>query len=108
MRQYVINELRRDDVEKIGGYLAEHAEAGAIDGLFFLPLPAELLAEAQEGHADCGPFVLPVELGDDFVSFELLVRSRDNLHCSCNSFATRAQRDFVMDFAEEMIRGTGL
>ena len=42
-------------------------------------------------------------LGKDSVSFELLVRSSHNLHCSCIAMATPEQRHFIMDFADRML-----
>ena len=108
MRQFVINELRKDDIEKFSAYLQKNSSPGALDGMFWLALPDNLLDEAQDGHGECGPFLFAVEMGDDFVSFELLVRSRDNLHCSCNSFATTAQRQFVLDFIDNMLAETGV
>jgi len=108
MRQFVINELRKDDMDKLAAYLRAKARPGALDGMFWLPLPDELLAAPQEGHEACGPFLFAVEQGDDFLSFEFLVRSRDNLHCSCNSFATREQQGFLLDFIETMLAETGV
>jgi hypothetical protein len=43
-------------------------------------------------------------LEDEAVSFEMLVRSQTTLHCSCIAQATQAQRDFVLRFADKMLR----
>ena len=68
-----------------------------------------LLGSEQQGHEECGPFYFAVILDENSLRFELLVRSSNNMHCSCISYATSGQRQFVLDFAdrllqEEMIR----
>ena len=109
MRQIVIDEISREERANIHNYLKRNAQAGAMEGMFWLPLPERLLAEAQHGHEGCGPYFFGIELTDDRLVFELLVRSKTNLHCSCISYATPEQRDFLLAFvdkmlAEEMIR----
>lgn len=37
------------------------------------------------------------------IRFELLVRSASNMHCTCIAQATPAQRQFVFDFADQML-----
>jgi len=34
----------------------------------------------------------------------MLARSQTNLHCSCIAYATAAQRDFVLRFADKMLQ----
>ena len=72
-------------------------------GLYWLLLPHDLLAEAQQGHDACGPFYLAAEVERTSVRFELLVRSRANLHCTCIAYATAAQRRFVLEFIDKML-----
>lgn len=103
MRQLLINELSKDEAAKAKTFLVANSRGGAIEGLYWLDLPTELLGAAQEGHESCGPFAFAVEAGDDFVSFELLIRSESNLHCSCTSYATPDQRDFLMAFMDQLV-----
>ncbi len=107
MRQLLINELNKDETQKIKAFLDANSRLGAVDGLYWLLIPEELLGAAQAGHEDCGPFALAVETGDDFVSFELLVRSESNLHCSCTSYATPSQRDFLLSFMDRLVAEQG-
>jgi len=72
-------------------------------GIFWIKLPDDLLAEAQHGHEQCGPFYLAVEIEEKRICFELLVRSKTNLHCTCIAYATPAQRQFVLDFIDRML-----
>lgn len=103
MRQYLVNELNSDDIKKIENFLDKNTQAAGIAGMYWLPLPDELLAASQQGHEQCGPFSFGIELGEDFVSFELLVRSKSNLHCSCTAYADNDQRKFLMNFADQMM-----
>jgi hypothetical protein len=106
MRELVINELGSDEVKAVEDYLDDNLESGGLGGVFWLAIPDTLLAEAQQGHEKCGGYIFSVELGRDFVSFELLVRSRINLHCSCTSYASEEQRQFLLGFFDEMIKET--
>lgn len=102
MRQVLINELSKEEAKVVGEFLTAHTKAAGVAGLYWLAIPRELLGEAQRGHEDCGPFAFAVEAGDDFVSFELLVRSESNLHCSCTCYANAEQRAFLLDFMDRL------
>lgn len=108
MRQLLINELTKDEAEKAKEFLAANSRKGGVEGLYWLDLPGELMGGAQEGHDQCGPFAFAVELGDDFVSFELLIRSESNLHCSCTCYATPDQRNFLMAYMDQMVSEQGI
>jgi hypothetical protein len=103
MRQLVVDELSREERANLDSYLKRTVKKGGMEGMFWLPLPAELLAEAQQGHDACGPFFFGMELAEKKLIVELLVRSESNLHCSCISYATRPQRNFVLDFLDRML-----
>jgi hypothetical protein len=105
----MVDELTREERDNIDSYLKRTLKPGPLVGLYWMTVPQDLLAEAQQGHEQCGPFYVAVELEEDKIRFELLIRSQSNLHCSCIAYATQAQRDFVLRFvdtmlAEELIR----
>ncbi len=109
MRQYYIDEISFLERDNIESYLKRTLKPGPIEGVYWLEVPPDLLGPAQEGHDQCGPFYLSVVLEEKSLRFEFLVRSADNMHCSCIAWATPAQRRFIIDFAdrlleEEMIR----
>lgn len=108
MRQFVINELSADEREKIDAYLQNNARAAGIAGAFWLEIPESLLGAAQRGHEQCGPFLFAIEVGDDFVCFELLVRSQTNLHCSCTAYPTPEQRAYLLDAVDTMVKNVNL
>jgi len=103
MRQIVIDELSPMERDNIDSYLKRSIKQGAMVGLYWLELPPDLLSEAQLGHEDHGPFYLGVEVDDQSVKFELLVRSQTNLHCTCIAHASNSQRQFVLDFIDRMV-----
>lgn len=103
MRQLLINELSRDEAEKVKAFLKANSRAGAVEGLYWLMIPEALLGVAQIGHEGCGPFAFAIEAGDDFISFELLVRSESNLHCPCTCYPTPVQRDLLLAFMDRLV-----
>jgi hypothetical protein len=103
MRQFVIDELSILERDNLESYLKRSLKPGPMAGIFWIELPGDLLAEAQRGHDQCGPFYLAVEIEDTRVCFELLVRSKTNLHCTCIAYTTPVQRQFVLDFIDRML-----
>ena len=108
MRHYTIDEVTTADVQCMRAYLSEHSERSAIEDLYWLSLPAELLHGIQVEHQDCQPYCVAIEVGNHCVKFELLVRSRTNHRCDCPRYAEPAQREYVIDFAENLIRSLGI
>jgi len=106
MRQYVVDELRKNEIERVTSYLEKYCESGGVNRLFWLQLPKELLSDVQAEHKECGPFCIGIEVTDDSVVFEMLVRSRKKLRCSCIAYASDQQRQFILSFADKMIRET--
>ncbi|MDP2993205.1 MAG: hypothetical protein Q8N82_07620 [Deltaproteobacteria bacterium] len=108
MRQYLIDELGKEQIEQIAGYLGEHAQPSSVEGLFWVDLPDDLLAEAQYTHKNCKPFCFSIEVCEECVKFEFLIRSKQTLHCDCIQYAGKAQRDFILGFAEKMLSEKGI
>ena len=103
MRQFLIDELSREERDNLDNYLKRTLKSGLIAGMYWLTLPDDLLSEAQQGHEECGPFHFGIDLGKDKLIAELLVRSEANLHCSCICYATKEQRDFLFRFLDTML-----
>jgi hypothetical protein len=103
MRQYLLDEISRSDIHRIRDYLGEHAQASGLQDVWWVDLQDDLLGPDQFEHQECQPFRFAIELGDDFLRFEFLIRSRNTMRCSCIDYATRQQRDFILAFAERLI-----
>jgi hypothetical protein len=108
MRQYLIDEVSKADIEKIRSYLNSHADPSSLEGLYWLPLKSSLLRGIQVEHKTCQPYCVAVELGRDFVKFELLIRSRVRHNCTCSRYAVDEQREFIIGFAERLIEELGI
>ncbi|MCL7486871.1 MAG: hypothetical protein M8357_01680 [Desulfobulbaceae bacterium] len=104
MRQYLIDEisfLERDNIEH---YLKRTLKSGPIEGVFWLEVPADLLGPQQQGHDKCAPFYFSLVLEENSLRCEFLVRSVDNLHCSCIAWATPGQRQFALDYVDRLLK----
>ena len=96
MKQYVIDELRAKDFEKVKVYLDEHLEFSTVDGIYWLPLARDLLSKVQLAHTDCQPFCLALELEPTSLTVELLVRTPKRMRCDCIAYATENQRNWLI------------
>ncbi len=108
MRQYLLDEIARTDLPRVRQYLKEHATASSLADIWWVDLPEDLLSPEQFEHQGCRPFRFAVEVGapevgDGFVRFEFLIRSRETMRCACIVYATRQQRDFILAYADRLV-----
>jgi hypothetical protein len=105
VRTYRIEDLAPEHVQRLARALDARGLGSGMEGLYWLPLPPDLLGAEQMEHApECGPHVLSLELLDEGLSLELLVRARGRLRCSCVAYATPAQRAWGMDTVDALLR----
>lgn len=105
MRWYTIDELLPADVKRIAAAMDARGMRGPIDGLYYIDVPAELLSDEQTAHAaECGPHVMAVEVEDEFLRLELLVRARGKMRCSCVHYAGPEARAWAMNQLDAIIR----
>jgi hypothetical protein len=80
MRAILLNELNTEEINKINGYLKNIAEPTALEDIFWLILPENVLSKKQKDLCgEKGPYKIPVEVSRDSVTFELIVRA-DMIH----------------------------
>lgn len=103
MRQYYIDEISFLERDNIESYLKRSLKQGPIEGVYWLELTPDLIGPEQQGHEQCGPFYFSIVLEEKSLRCEFLVRGADNLHCSCIAWATPAQRQFLMDFIDQLL-----
>ena len=96
MKQYVIDEIRLQDYGKIKAYLDDTFGESGVDGLYWLPVDEEMLSEQQKAHRDCAPFFMALELGEDRLAGELLIRTRSRIRCDCIRYADERQRNWLI------------
>lgn len=103
MKQYVIDGLSLKDYTALKAYLDAHLECAPIGGIYWLELEPELLTPLQASHGDCHPHVLALMLEETYLSCELLVRIKNNIKCDCMGYATKEQRDWLVDWSEALL-----
>jgi hypothetical protein len=96
MKQYVIDEIRPQDYEKVKDYLDETFGSSGVEGLYWLPVDAALHTGIQNAHSACAPFFMALELAPDRLAGELLVRTRSRVRCDCIRYADQRQRDWLI------------
>ncbi len=109
MRAYLIEDLLPADVAKVSQRLKDKGLCGSLDGIYYIPVPEELLDDEQRAHqAECGPHIFALEaLADEdagALKLELLVRAQGKLRCSCVCYATPAQREHVVSWLDTLLR----
>lgn len=84
---------------KIKSYFNQLEFASSIPDLYWLPVPEEMLTELQADHlASCGPYALALEITDEGLVLEALVRAQNQLHCECIAFADEQLVQHMRDY----------
>ena len=108
MKQYVIDEIRPDDFEKLNIFFKENYSSSAMDGLYWIPLELEILSNVQISHKQCQPYYFAIELQGDRLSCELLVRTQQKIRCDCIQYATEVQRNWLINSVDAIFEKLGL
>ncbi len=105
MKQYVIDQLRFEDFNRLKEHLDAHLQGSSIEGIYWIPLTQEiLLSPIQAEHEACKPFYFALELVlPDRLSCELLVRTQTRMRCACIRYATKEQRSWLMDTVDAIL-----
>ncbi len=104
MKQYVIDELRPQDYYKLKEYLDKTHGPAELGSIYWVPLATEVLTEVQWQHADCQPFYFAIELQEDRLALELLVRTKTRVRCACIGYAVDDQRTWILDRADAIFK----
>lgn len=102
MKQYVIDELRLGDADKLKSYLKKRFGPADLGGVFWIPVDSEFSSETQFSHADCQPHYFAIELQESSLACELLVRTRERIRCDCIAYATHAQRNWIIKVIDDI------
>lgn len=103
MKQYVLDQLRDDDYDKVLEFLKKNAEPSEFGDIFWVRIPPELYTDLQREHQQCQPFRFAVSLTLTQAAFEMLVRSPHILRCGCIGYADSRQRDYIITYADLML-----
>jgi hypothetical protein len=100
MKQYVIDEIRPEDHHKIEQYLDASYGPVEMGGIYWVPIAAEVLNEIQRAHTDCQPYYFAIELHEERLALELLVRTKNRIRCACIGYASRDQQIWIMEVVD--------
>jgi hypothetical protein len=100
MKQYLIDELRPEDHERLKGYLDDRYAVAGFEGLYWIPIAHDLLDDKQKAHKECHPHYFALELLPDRLACELLVRTSERIRCDCIQYATETQRNWLIQFID--------
>lgn len=103
MKQYVIDQLRPEDYDRLKRYLDDRFAVSCFEGLYWVMLSDDLLDERQKAHKECQPHYFALELLPDRLSCELLVRTRERIRCGCIQYATEVQRNWLIQFIDAVL-----
>ncbi len=104
MRTYVIDELTCDQCQNIIKQLQAMSLDSGVDGVFWLPIPEDLFNDIQREHnKQCGPYVMALEIDDESLHLELLVRAKGVLHCNCVSYARPELEQYMMRYVDSLL-----
>jgi hypothetical protein len=108
MKQYVVDQLRFTDYEKIKGCLFQRFGPDAVQGVYWVPLDPERLSAVQSAHVECQPFFAALELCEGRLSVELLIRTRQRVRCECIAYATDEQRNWLIQLVDDLLLQVGV
>lgn len=104
MRSYLIDELNAEDTARLARALQDMGLGAGMEGLFWLPVPLELLSPLQREHLhECGPYVMGLEVEERGVRLELLVRARGRLRCECVHYASFPLREHMQAYLDRLL-----
>jgi len=102
MKQYVIDELRAADYKALKTYLDAQYGPAEMDGIYWIPVAAEVLTDIQSEHTECRPQYFAVDLDGNRLACEFLVRSKNCVRCYCIDYATENQRNWLIGLIDEI------
>ncbi len=108
MKQYVVDELRRQEREKIKSHLEQHYGRGSVEGIYWIPLDPHIFTPVQSRHRACQPFYFALEVLKDRLVCELLIRTRHRVRCDCMGYATENQRNWLIRLVDGFLDGLGI
>lgn len=109
MRWYGMDGFAPEETARLAAALSDMGLSSGLDGLYWLPAPADLLSDVQRAHREsCGPHVMGLELEARSLRLEMLVRARGRLRCDCVHYAGPPLRDHMVAWLEDLLARQGI
>jgi hypothetical protein len=103
MKQYVVDQLRYHDYEKLKGFLDQCYGRAVMGGVYWIALDRDVLSATQSEHRECQPHAAAIELEETRLSLELLVRTPHRIRCNCVAYATPEQREWLIRRVDDIL-----
>lgn len=104
MDEVVFDQISTQALENAENKLKSLGFSSSIPGIFWLPVSSEFLSKTQVEHAkECGPYMLAVEIVDNKLVLETLVRASNRMHCNCMELASPALLDHMTDYLNSLL-----
>ena len=104
MRSYYLDDFVPGELERLAERLDGMELSAGMDALYWLPVPPKLLTSLQKKHAaECGPYVMALEILDGALRLELLVRARNRLRCDCVAYAEQRLAHHMIRYLHELL-----
>ncbi len=104
MKQYVIDDLRDSDVEKLAEYLEKRFGPAMLDRVYWVPLDPQYYTAVQAAHENCHPLYFALQLKPGVLAGEFLVRTHNHVRCECVAYANEIQRNWFITLIEDIVR----
>lgn len=108
MKQYVIDELKPDDHERLQSHLKACCGPAELEGVYWLILDKSQYTETQAAHRDCQPFYAAIRLRQQSIAIEFLIRTRNRIRCDCMAYATAGQIVWLVRSLDDMLGQLGI
>ena len=109
MKAYHVDQLEPSEIIAITNRLTAMQLESSMTGLFWLPVPSKLLTATQQEHAaQCGPYVLALEVEEDALHLELLVRAQNKIRCECVHYAGVELRNHMIEYVDTLLAELGI
>lgn len=108
MKQYVIDDLRPPEMERLQAWCAANLEPTCFDNVFWLTLDEVVLTETQQQHAQCRPHYLALTLEPDRAVVDMVVRTQRTLHCECMGYINVQQFAWLDSFVDAVFGKLGI
>ena len=103
MKQYFIDGLSPIDYLKLKTFLKKHFGNSSLDSIYWIELDKTILSRLQKDHKSCHPHVFAIDLNENSLSCELLVRIKSNIKCDCMSYANTEQREWLITKIDKIL-----
>lgn len=110
MKQYVIDDLRAPEMERLFAWCSANLAKSCFNDVFWLNLDESVLNATQKAHNECRPFYVSVFLDYDAgrLVVDLVARTARSMHCECAGFLEPAQLVWLDNFVSAVFNSLNI